>query len=295
MNQTIRNKLIFFASFLAMITLLVSVAYLGFLRKVQVDVMSGMVVEYSGENGNASVEITNSGNNINQRAQAFYETVTYEVQPAANLKNGDILHIKASYDQSVADQYNFEPVNTETDLTVEGLVDQYASLDQIDPDYVEEIFREADEYVEDQAGEIFRVEIDDKARNPRLVQTETVYQAFLKSKTLSTDDRMIAIKRLTYEYREQTVELTFMVVVPQINQSNEVQRQDIYGEKVNLTLEEQQGQLYAEYVQRLYQQRFDIQPVPMQQEETEDDASSVLLVDFVPHFLQVDFTDGSEG
>lgn len=275
MNSAMRNKLVFFISFLAMIGILVSVAYMAFLRKVNVDVMNGIEIVYTGENGNATVEVVNSGININQRHQEFFDTVTYEVEPSSNLKNGDVIHIKASYDQEVADRYNFEPVNTEQDVRVEGLVDQYASLEDIDPDYVEEIFKEADRYVEDREEEIFQIEVDDQADNTRVVDSQTVYQAFLKSKTLSTDDRMVEVKQQTYQYNDQTYVLYYVVVVPQINQSNTVQTQDIYGEKANLTPEETEGRLFAQYIERVYQERFTVQEIvpeqPLEQEETEDE------------------------
>ena len=270
MSQALRNKIIFFLSFGAMVAVLFSIAYMSFLRKIEVDVMDGMKLVYSGENGSASVEADKSGNNINQREQAFLDTVEYQIEPSSGLKNGDIIHVKASYDHEIADQYNFDPVNTEMEVRVEGLVDKYNQLADIDEKYLENILKEADQYVDNRETDIFRIEVEDKAKKPRLEDNQTVYQAFLKAKDVGTDDRILEIKRLMYKYKEKDYVLYFSVVVPQINQSNEVMDQDIYGEKANLTNEELEAQDYNGYVTRIYQNRFDIQPMITQQEETEN-------------------------
>ena len=271
MNQALRNKIIFFLSFATMISVLVSIAYMAFLRKVPVDVMDGIEIVYSGENGNASVEITKEQGNFNQRAQAFLDTLSFEVSPNTNLANGDVIHIKASFDQEVADQYNFEPINTEKEIRVKGLVDQYDTLEDIDLAYLETIFKESENYVQSREKEIFTIEVDDQAKNPKLVQCKTIYQAFLKSKSRPSDDRMIEIKKLIYEYNEEEYILFLEVIVPHINQSKKVLSQDIYGEKANLTEDEIQNEDYGSYVNRVFRGHFDIQEIVSEEETKKEE------------------------
>ena len=77
MNEKIRKKLLYFMSVGAMIAILTLIGYAFFMRQVDVDVTQNMHLEYTGENGKATLVVTNPASNINERTRTFLESVKY--------------------------------------------------------------------------------------------------------------------------------------------------------------------------------------------------------------------------
>lgn len=82
-----------------------------------------------------------------------------------------------------------------------------------------------------------------------------MYKAFMKSKESGISDRVLEIVRLNYE----NVTLYYMVIVPDINDSNEVVKQDVYGQKATMTNEEIENQSFKEYVARIFGDKYTIE------------------------------------
>ena len=64
---------------------------------------------YVGENGNASVTVSAKQGDLNQRTQDFLNSVQYEVSPNTDLSNRDTIHVTATYDEALANQYHYQP------------------------------------------------------------------------------------------------------------------------------------------------------------------------------------------
>lgn len=261
MNKTHKPKATYFISLTLMITILIGIAYGAFLRKIEVDCMSGAQYEYSGESGKATLSIYNSSQNINQRTETFMESIRYEVEPNEGLSNGDIVHVTAVYDESIAEQYNFQPINVEVDIEVSGLPDQYKSVQEIEPEYLNNVYEESEQYVTNHATEIFDYKIQRVDAHPELEEQETVYRAFLKSNRSGISDRILSIQKLTYSSRGNTYTFYYSVFVPGINTSKDIVLQDIYGEIASVTDDEINGSLYDHYVSRVYGVRYVIEPI----------------------------------
>lgn len=108
-KQKIENKTIYFMCLLSMICILVLIAYFFFLRNVEIDIMANAQYTYVGENGNASVTVSAKQGDLNQRTQDFLNSVQYEVSPNTDLSNGDTIHVTATYDEALANQYHYQP------------------------------------------------------------------------------------------------------------------------------------------------------------------------------------------
>ncbi len=261
MSERLKNKIKYFISISLMIVLLVGIAYLGFMRKMDIDVMKNLEVEYSGENGNATLKVHNSSASIDQRTAAFMETVKYQASKSSDLSNGDQVEISASYDKEIAKQYNFKVINVTKTITVENLPNQYASLQDIDKNYLKEILESAQDYIKEHAKSIYQVELDENASQPRLEKQTVVYQAFMKSIESGNSDRILQIVQLDYKNEKENTTLYYMVVVPEINDSKTVELKDIYGLKATMSNEEISGQAFKDYVSRVFSNSYNIEEI----------------------------------
>lgn len=255
MSERLKSKLCYFLSLTIMISILLGVTYLGFMQKLDIDIMKNMELVYSGENGNATLRVRNSSKVIDQRVDALIVTVKYQASPNSGLSNGDTVHIVASYDKEVAKQYKFRIKETSKDITVEGLPSQYPNLAAINTDYLEAIEDAANDYIQDHRTSIYQVEVDENEKHPHLNEKTVMYKAFMKSKESGISDRVLEIVRLNYE----NVTLYYMVIVPDINDSNEVVKQDVYGQKATMTNEEIENQSFKEYVARIFGDKYTIE------------------------------------
>ena len=83
-----------------------------------------IILQYSGENGSASLRVRSEEISVNQRLQDFYDSLEFAVTPNEGLSNGDEITISAKYDNELAQQYHLEPINLTRTVTVKGLPDQ---------------------------------------------------------------------------------------------------------------------------------------------------------------------------
>lgn len=262
MEQKIRDKVIYFVSIIGMGAILISMAYFFFLRTIEVDITKNIHVQYTGENGMASVEVTPKRNDINQRMQEFLDTVLFEVSPNHDLSNGEVITISASYDEELAQRYHFQIINPTRELTVDGLQDRYSSLSMIDPDYLQDVLVAGQNYISNHEKEIFELNTETENRSDWKLENSSVrYAAFLKSGSSDMTDRIIQICELEFTYKEEKMTLYYLVCVPEINDGNQVQTQDIFGERAYMSEQEIQNQSFNDYVQRVFGKQYQIEQI----------------------------------
>lgn len=255
-KQKIENKFIYFACLVSMICVLVLIAYFFFMRNVEIDIMDNAQYTYVGENGNASVVVSAKQGDINQRVQDFLNTVKYEVSPNTDLSNGDTIHVTATYDQALANQYHYKPKSTKANVKVQGLANRYTTLEQIPKSLIQQGKEEALDYVRKNADSIYSID-GKKEKTPSLGKVKIMYSAYLKSNQKNNSDRFVYI--VSMKYSSET--LYYMVCIPNINDSNEIDIQNIYGEKAYLMEDELQKKDFAGYVERVYETKYQIEQI----------------------------------
>ncbi|MBQ0065697.1 MAG: hypothetical protein KBT48_08010 [Firmicutes bacterium] len=215
-KDKLKNKIFFFGWIGAMCGTLILIAYAFFLRNINVDVTNQLAIEYEGENGVATVEVYYNGNDLNQRTQEFLESCTYRVEPGYNLSNGDVIKIITEYDENIAREYNFKPINVEKEIKVSGLYNKYERYQDIDEDYKEDVFKAEDDFVKAHTRSIYK-EMFPGAPTYQKVSRKVVYKGFLDGIQDSTRDRLVEIVRLDY-----TIEVEKEIEVPkEIEESEE--------------------------------------------------------------------------
>lgn len=255
-KQKIENKAIYFMCLLSMICILVLIAYFFFLRNVEIDIMANAQYTYVGENGNASVTVSAKQGDLNQRAQDFLNSVQYEVSPNTDLSNGDTIHVTATYDEALANQYHYQPKSVETDVVVKGLANRYSALEDIPKALVQDGKDAAIDYVKDNQESIYTIDgKEDKA--PGLDKMKIVYSAYLKSNQKNNSDRFVYIVQMNYASEI----LYYMVCIPNINDSDSIDTHNIYGEKAYLTQDELDGKDFSGYVNRIYSLKYQIEQI----------------------------------
>lgn len=253
-KQKIENKFIYFISLLGMVMILVLIAYFFFLRNVEVDIMDNAQYIYVGENGNASVVVSAKQGELNQRMQDFLNSVKYEVSPSSDLSNGDTIHVTATYDEALANQYHYKPKSIETNVVVEGLANRYLALQDIPKTLIQDGRNAALDYVKENQDAIYKLDGKEE-KTPSLDKMKIVYSAYLKSNQKKNSDRFVYIVSMNYSSEI----LYYMVCIPNINDSNEIDTHNIYGEKAYLTQEELDGKDFNGYVDRVYSSKYQIE------------------------------------
>lgn len=253
-KQKIENKFIYFISLLGMVMILVLIAYFFFLRNVEVDIMDNAQYTYVGENGNASVVVSAKQGELNQRMQDFLNSVKYEVSPSSDLSNGDTIHVTATYDEALANQYHYKPKSIEADVIVEGLANRYLALQDIPKTLIQDGRNAALDYVKENQDAIYKLDGKEE-KTPSLDKMKIVYSAYLKSNQKKNSDRFVYIVQMTYDSEV----LYYMVCIPNINDSNEIDTHNIYGEKAYLTQDELDGKDFNGYVDRVYSSKYQIE------------------------------------
>lgn len=253
-KQKIENKFIYFISLLGMVTILVLIAYFFFLRNVEVDIMDNAQYTYVGENGNASVVVSAKQGELNQRMQDFLNSVKYEVSPSSDLSNGDTIHVTATYDEALANQYHYKPKSIEANVVVEGLANRYLALQDIPKTLIQDGRNAALDYVKENQDAIYKLDGKEE-KTPSLDKMKIVYSAYLKSNQKKNSDRFVYIVSMNYSSEI----LYYMVCIPNINDSNEIDTHNIYGEKAYLTQEELDGKDFNGYVDRVYSSKYQIE------------------------------------
>lgn len=253
-KQKIENKFIYFISLLGMVMILVLIAYFFFLRNVEVDIMDNAQYTYVGENGNASVVVSAKQGELNQRMQDFLNSVKYEVSPSSDLSNGDTIHVTATYDEALANQYHYKPKSIEANVVVEGLANRYLALQDIPKTLIQDGRNAALDYVKENQDAIYKLDGKEE-KTPSLDKMKIVYSAYLKSNQKKNSDRFVYIVSMNYSSEI----LYYMVCIPNINDSNEIDTHNIYGEKAYLTQEELDGKDFNGYVDRVYSSKYQIE------------------------------------
>lgn len=265
-SEKITSKFIYFGAIIGMCSILVFLTYNFFLRTIRVDVMKDIVFTYTGESGNASVSAVNGSDDINKRTQAFLDTVTYEIEPSENLSNGDMIHVTASFSESIASQYHFQAKNVEKDFEVEGLNYRYETLEDVNPLFIERVINASQKYLEDNEEEIRELYVPYK--EGEFVEAQIVYKSFMKSKSQEITDRIIVVYKMVYQLNEEEQKIIYYTItVPEINDGNQISN-DIFGEKAYLTEEETLNENIDGYIHRLYESQFEIYEIvdPVEEE-----------------------------
>lgn len=259
-SEKTKNKLIYFLALGSMCLALVLIMYNFFYRTIEIDIMKNIELVYTGENQSASVTVENNTEDLNQRIQEFMESVKYEVSPNTHLSNGDTIHVIATYDAELAATYHYQPVNTEKEFVVQGLNNRFESKDDISDEYLTEVLSESENYITEHADEIFHMDPGTSSQDDvNLTNINRLYCAFLKSS--QTSDRIISVYQLDYTDKEQTMTIYYLVCVPNINDGNQVVRQNIYGETAYLSSEELQNLNIESYIQRVFGTQYSIEKI----------------------------------
>ena len=91
-------------------------------------------------------------------------SVQYEVSPNTDLSNGDTIHVTATYDEALANQYHYQPKSVETDVVVKGLANRYSALEDIPKTLIQDGKDAAIDYVKDNQESIYTIDgKEDKA------------------------------------------------------------------------------------------------------------------------------------
>lgn len=267
-SDATKNKMIYFLALGSMCTLLILVMYNFFYRTIEIDIMKYARLVYTGENGSANVTVVTKTEDFNQRTQEFLDSIEFEVSPDNNLSNGDIIHVTATYDDILANQYHYKSIHTEEDFVVEGLNNRFESKDAISSDYLDDILKQSETYIKEHAQQIYDLDptIESK-ESPKLNQSKILYSTFLKSKSNQTSDRILSVFQLDYKAEDSIQTIYYLVCVPNINDGNVVQTQDIYGEKAYLSQEEFETLNFEQYIDRIFNSQYTIEKLDITTEE----------------------------
>ena len=124
-EDRIKNKIIYFIALIGICSGLFLMSYFSFIRTIDVNMTKKINVTFTGEQGRATAQATCAMTDINQRLQSFYDSIEYEIEPNENLKNGDVILIRAQYDSDLAQEYHYNPIGLEKEYVVSGLHNRY--------------------------------------------------------------------------------------------------------------------------------------------------------------------------
>lgn len=267
-RKKIRDKSFFFVWMACLIFSLFFIAYFFFLRTSEVDVTKHIILQYSGENGSASLRVRSEEISVNQRLQDFYDSLRFTATPSEDLSNGDTVTITVEYDHELAQQYHLEPINVVRTITVEGLPDRYENAAAIPQELLSSLSAHADAYLEKHLSAILENDFTDfyQAQEVTLDSSKIIYQAFMKSKSTDNSDRLITVYRLDAHgwvnrsddeknLEELSSTIYYMVVFPSINDSGMIADANAYGEKLLVSIdtdasEEEREDALSSYLQR---------------------------------------------
>lgn len=280
-KEAIKNKLFYFMCLGAMTFFLVFVADFFFLREANIDVTSNIQISYTGVNGNATAEVMETAGDINQRTQALLDTVNYTVEPNTGLSNGDTILVSATYDEKIAAQYHYNVINAQKEIVVEGLSDRYPNIASINETYLADMENAAGRYADNNKENIFLLEYEEyNVRDWDADDAQCVYSAFMSSNTSPSGDRMIYIYQLDYHNEENVDEdseepsvltVYYLVCVPNVNDSDTVDEQNIFGERVYFTETERAELNFEAYTNRVFGRSYTIEAIPREEPEVPEE------------------------
>ncbi len=258
-KETIKSKAIYLVSLLLMCVGLILVAYFFFLRTIELDVTKNIRLYYSGENGRASVEAKSGEEDLNQRIQEFYDTLTYTIEPNEALSNGDVLHIQSHYDEALAQQYHFQIANPDKEVIVEGLPNRIDSIQEMNRSFLLKVQESMDSYLGSHKKEVLSYDALNFESNGSIVEQKLVYFAFLKSNSIDNSDKFIGLFQIKANEDGEEKTIYYMVLVPDINESEQILARNIYGEKAYMSEAEQASADYGSYIERVYGSQYTIE------------------------------------
>lgn len=260
-KDKLKSKAVYLLSLLGMCIILVGTSYFFFLKTYEIDVTANLDIVYTGENGLASVQVRGRNENLNQRTEAFMNSITYMATPSSDLANGDSIVIRADYDRELASLYHYKAINVTRTVIVEGLYNRYASSAKIPQSYLDEMNAAASTWLRSHSASIYSSLFKTSPPVTLSMEQTLVYSAFLKSNSAQNDDKMIYIYRMKYTSAssQDAQSLYYLVCVPSVNDSNVAASGLIYGEKAYLSSTESQKAAYGAYVERIYGSKYKVQ------------------------------------
>ncbi len=244
-NEMVKNKLLFLFCMLMIMSSLFLVCYICFFRTVTIDVTKDMKIEYSGESGAATVMVTNTSNNLNQRTQEFLDTIVYTVTPNAKLSNGTKITIQARYNQELADKYHIQVINETKEITISGLEERFSDAKQITKEFQKKIDQVGNDYLDKNITEILQAsfELFDHDSDIQLVDQKHIYRLFLKSLNKENKDKIIDIYQIfakgtvSNENQAQVGKeeaVYYVITYDNINSSLQIRDESVFGESWNV-------------------------------------------------------------
>ena len=95
--------------------------------------------------------------------------------------------------------------------------------------------------------------------NGSIVEQKLVYFAFLKSNSIDNSDKFIGLFQIKANEDGEEKTIYYMVLVPDINESEQILARNIYGEKAYMSETEQASADYGSYIERAYGSQYTIE------------------------------------
>lgn len=271
-KKKITSKLIYLASLAGMCVLIYGVAWVFFLRTQQVDLTKNLKFTYSGENGTATVEVTGTQTDLNQRLEEFLESCTYTADPDTGLANGDRITVVAHYDHELASRYHFEPVHIQRVEEVSGLPERFSSARQISAAFLQNAQAVSEPWIRDHQATVLKALVPSKAGQNMQMSVQLEYSAFLKAREVANTDRLVLIYQVTFSDGRVLYENDYMVTIPEVNTSEAIPTRDLYGEEAYISPGDVQNGGPQAYIERVYGNKYDIETlvnIPERQKQEE--------------------------
>lgn len=267
-----KNKVFVFTCVILLVVILYSACYMLFFRTISIDVTSDIAIDYKGENGSGSVEVTYGKENANSRLNEFLNTLSYSISPNENLTNGDNVDISVSYDKAIAQAYRINVINANKAITIDNLPIRYQDVSELDPAYVTNVYVKGEKYLDKMMDSILSRDFSSFVVNEKatLIDKKQVYQIFLHGAETSTNDKIMLVYELkasgnillsdnTVQKQEQTI--YYAITFNKVNNANLIEDEDIYGEKLILSndLKLDNEAALISFIQNLYKDNQSIQ------------------------------------
>lgn len=226
-----KDKIITIMAMLIIIVGLSLISYCLFIRVNQVDICEYLVVEYSGESGNAKAKASLSQKNFNERIQYFMDNVEFEVTPNENLKNGDIITVEAIYDEEIADRYHIKPINYKKTLAVNDLAQRIEDVKDIPHSFLLEINDKGQNYLtkyhDDIINDFNLINKDDTNIN----DITLLSRLFMNSKSNTYGDMIVDVYQIQASNGNEIETLYYLIFYREINDSFKIYDENVFGEK----------------------------------------------------------------
>lgn len=240
----LKNKIIFICFISFIIISLFLVCYLFFFRSTTIDVMKYVNLEYSGGSGSATVKITSDPKHLNQRIQEFLDTLTFTATPNSNLSNGTIIHVQASYSQTLAHKYNIKVENESKEFTVAGLSQRYENVNDINKEFLKQIDQNSESFIDKKMADILKNDFYDFyiTSDTKLKEKQRIARVFLQGINNENKDKIIDVYEIKAigqvnqavdkeDLKDEEKSIYYGVIYDGINNSNQLSELEIHGEK----------------------------------------------------------------